>query len=133
MGRVTRVIQQQLSTPFETLEECTKDARKKNGFRRSLLNKCQDEFQKDDIYLEWKERHKAFTETKATLAERDAAKQEEEFNFERMQLKKHMLGNVKFIGELYERRASVERSEAPSKARRRAKRGASERSERRAK
>jgi len=42
---------QQLSSKIFTSEiECQNDAIKMNTFRRSLLNKCEDEFNKQDIY-----------------------------------------------------------------------------------
>ena len=42
---------QQLSTKIFTSEiECHNDAVKMNTFKRSLLNKCEDEFNKQDIY-----------------------------------------------------------------------------------
>lgn len=94
---------QQLSEPFETLEACKKHADKKNSFKRSLLNKCQDEFLKADIYEGWKVKYKDFESRKAGMKERDAAKEHDDLQLERSQCKKQMLGNTKFIGELYKK------------------------------
>ncbi len=93
---------QQLSTKIFTSEiECLSDATKMNTFKRSLLNKCEDEFNKQDIYTDWKEEMKEFKKNKASLSESEQAEREEELEFRRMKIKKQMLGNIKFIGELY--------------------------------
>ncbi|EED88616.1 eukaryotic translation initiation factor, partial [Thalassiosira pseudonana CCMP1335] len=81
--------------------ECQNDATKMNTFKRSLLNKCEDEFNKQDIYNGWKEEKKAYDKIKATLTEPERVSKEEDLEFRRMKIKKQMLGNVKFIGELY--------------------------------
>lgn len=93
---------QQLSTKIFTSEiECQNDATKMNTFKRSLLNKCEDEFNKQDIYKDWKEEMKEYKKLKPTLSESEQAEREEELEFRRMKIKKQMLGNIKFIGELY--------------------------------
>lgn len=93
---------QQLSTKIFTSEiECQNDATKMNTFKRSLLNKCEDEFNKQDIYKDWKEEMKEYKKLKATLSESEQNEREEELEFRRMKIKKQMLGNIKFIGELY--------------------------------
>lgn len=93
---------QQLSSKIFTSEiECQNDATKMNTFKRSLLNKCEDEFNKQDIYNGWKEEKKAYDKIKATLTEPERVSKEEDLEFRRMKIKKQMLGNVKFIGELY--------------------------------
>ncbi len=94
---------QQLSELFLSEVECKKNATKQNSFKNILLNKCQDEFNKKDIYDGWKEEKKAYEEKKSSLAERDRLEQEEELEFRRMKIKKQMLGNIRFIGELYKK------------------------------
>jgi len=93
---------QQLSKKIFTSEiECQNDATKMNTFKRSLLNKCEDEFNKQDIYKDWKVEKKEYEKTKSTLTEAERNEREEELEFRRIKIKKQMLGNIKFIGELY--------------------------------
>lgn len=94
---------QQLSKIFLSEIECSSDAHKQNSFKRSLLNKCQDEFDKQDIYLGWKEEKKAYEENKASMTEAEQSEKEAELDFRRMKIKKQMLGNIKFIGQLYKK------------------------------
>ena len=94
---------QQLSKIYPTEESCKADALKQNSFKRTLLNKCEDEFNKQDIYIDWKEEMKAYQETKDALTDNQRAEKEEELDFRRMKIKKQMLGNIKFIGELYKK------------------------------
>ncbi|GAX12806.1 translation initiation factor 4G [Fistulifera solaris] len=100
---------QQLSDIFLSQMECESDANKKNSFKRSLLNKCEEEFNKQDIYVEWKEEKKAYEETKSSLSAAEIAEKEEELDFRRIRIKKQMLGNVKFIGQLYKKRLLKEK------------------------
>jgi len=83
--------------------EAVSDANKKNSFKRSLLNKCEEEFNKQDIYKDWKEEKAKYEETKSTLKESERAEKEEEFGFRRIRIKKQMLGNIKFIGQLFKK------------------------------
>lgn len=93
---------QQLSPKiFSTEEECMANARKKNSFKSILLNKCQDEFNKQDIYAEWKKEKKEFDKIMGTLSKDVREVKKEDLMFRRMKIKKQMLGNIKFIGELY--------------------------------
>jgi len=61
---------------------------------------CQDEFSKDDIYTAWKEKKRELDANK-NLTEKEKKTQSEDLKMEQMKIKKHMLGNIKFIGELY--------------------------------
>lgn len=92
---------QKMSKFFLTERECKSDASKHNSFKRSLLNKCQDEFSKKDIYEDWKKEMDSYKENKNTMTEAEQAEREEELEFRRMKIKKQMLGNIKFIGQLY--------------------------------
>ena len=94
---------QQLSEIFLSEVECVQDAKKKNSFKRSLLNKCEDEFKKQDIYVDWKKEKKEYEESKASLTEADRREKESDLNFRRIKIKKQMLGNIKFIGQLYKK------------------------------
>lgn len=94
---------QQTSKLFLSHRECEKDATKQNSFKSILLNKCEDEFNKKNIYDGWKEDKKAYEEKKNSLSESDRLEQEEELEFRRMSIKKQMLGNIRFIGELFKK------------------------------
>ncbi|KAL7531385.1 hypothetical protein ACHAXR_005262, partial [Thalassiosira sp. AJA248-18] len=93
---------QQLSLEIFTSEiEAQSHATKMNTFKRSLLNKCEDEFNKQDIYTDWKVEKKEYEKNKAKMEKKERNEKEEELEFRRMKIKKQMLGNIKFIGELY--------------------------------
>ena len=100
---------QQLSGIFLSQRECEVDSTKQNSFKRSLLNKCQDEFQKQDIFAEWKEEKAKYEEGKASMTEAEQAEKEEDLEFRRIKIKKQMHGNVKFIGQLYKKNLLKER------------------------
>jgi MIF4G domain len=94
---------QQLSEIFLSEVECISNAKKKNSFKRSLLNKCEDEFKKQDIYVDWMKEKKEYDESKSKLTPAERVEREENLNFRRIKIKKQMLGNVKFIGQLYKK------------------------------
>jgi hypothetical protein len=73
------------------------------SFKRSLLNKCEDEFNKQDIYVDWKTDNKAYQESKSTKDAAERKEKEEDLHFRRIKIKKQMLGNIKFIGQLYKK------------------------------
>jgi len=102
---------------FATKEEAEQDAMKKASFKRLLLNQCQEEFERNvrscggAAALEAAARDaKAKAKHDAIEAARLAAEHgttpkeapdELELEFWAMKLKRRMLGNVKFIGELF--------------------------------
>lgn len=94
---------QQLSKIFLSERECVSDANKQNSFKRSLLNKCEDEFNKQDIYEDWKKEEAEYKANMASMSAKDQAEKEEDLSFRRMKIKKQMLGNIKFIGQLYKK------------------------------
>lgn len=96
---------QQLSEKFLSKTECMSDANKRNSFKRSLLNKCEDEFNKQDIYADWKVEKATYEKTKMNLEGGDRERKEkgDELEFRRIKIKKQMLGNIKFIGQLFKK------------------------------
>jgi len=86
---------------FPTAEACKKDAVKKNSFKRSLLNMCQLEFEKQDIYAEFQKEKAKFNASRSKLSKKEQDDKEEELEFRRIKIKKQMLGFIRFIGELY--------------------------------
>ena len=67
-----------------------------NTFTLSLLKKCEDEFNKQDIYTDWKVEKMEYEKKKASFTEEKRTEKEEELEFRRMKIKKRMLGNIKF-------------------------------------
>ena len=99
---------QQLSQEtFMSYKDCLTHAKKVNSFRRLLLNKCQDEFSKQDIYAdlqrEINERKLQASANANSSASLDDEALGEELEFKRIQIKKLMLGNIRFIGELFKK------------------------------
>lgn len=94
---------QQVSNIFLSEVECRSDATKKNSFKSSLLNKCENEFNKQDIYVDWKAEKKGYEETKSTMTPADLKEKASDLNFRRIKIKKQMLGNIKFIGQLFKK------------------------------
>jgi MIF4G domain. len=95
-------IGQQISDEIFLSEiECQKNGLKKNSFKSILLNKCQDEFKKKDIYDEWRIEKKAYDLQKDSYSESERLEKEEDLEYRRMKIKKQMLGNIRFIGELF--------------------------------
>ena len=73
---------------------------KKKTFRKLLLNKCQQEFEKD------KESDKVIAELKKKVEEaapdsEERKQLEEELSEKEYQIQRKYLGNIKFIGELF--------------------------------
>jgi translation initiation factor 4G len=94
---------QQLSDIFLSEMECRSDATKKNSFKSSLLNKCEVEFNKQDIYEDWKTEKREYEAKKSSMTAPERKEAESEFNFRRIKIKKQMLGNIKFIGQLFKK------------------------------
>lgn len=86
-----------LNGPFETEAEAMKDATKKSAFKRKLLAHCQEEFEQDNVLEE--------VEAKITAAKAEGQTVDDlvELEEERIKLKRRMLGNIRFIGELYKK------------------------------
>jgi hypothetical protein len=92
---------QQLSEIFLSDQECVSDASKQNRFKHSSLNKCEDEFNKQDVHADWKAEKKAHEESKSSLMDiKDAKDKDENLEFRRIKITKQRLGNIKFIGQL---------------------------------
>jgi len=75
-------------TPFDGIEEPSKSSSKKGKkFKKMLLSRCQEEFEQD-------------TATKVQKAT-EGIDDDEEKEYEANKVKKHYLGHMRFIGELY--------------------------------
>jgi len=94
---------QQFSKIFLSERECASDAKKQNSFKRSLLNKCEDEFNKQDIYVDLKKEKASYHESKGSMSAKEQAEKEDDLKFRNIKIKKQMLGNIKFIGQLYKK------------------------------
>ena len=110
---------------FATKEEAQQDAMKKASFKRLLLNQCQEEFERnvrssggaaalEAAAREAKEKAKQDVIEAARLAVEQGtpakeAPDELELDVWVMKLKRRMLGNVKFIGELFKQQLLKEK------------------------
>ena len=92
---------QQMSDVFLSEIECRKDGNKKKSFKGILFNKCQDEFNKKNLYNDWNVEKKEFDGKKTNFTESERLEKEEELEFRRMKIKKQVLDNIRFIGELF--------------------------------
>ncbi|DAZ96615.1 TPA: hypothetical protein N0F65_000181 [Lagenidium giganteum] len=96
--------EQQLNGPFDSHDYASRVAIKACSFKRILLNACQEEFEKDNIYEELEDAYKqAKKENKIT------PEMEVDFEEKRLIMKGRMLGNIRFIGELYRKGMLQER------------------------
>jgi hypothetical protein len=96
--------------PFSTEEEAKVAAERTIGFRRLLLNQCQVEFEKEDIYSELDVEARADAVQKAKALEkghyslglqREHRRRAAVREIKRKRIKARMLANVGFIGHLY--------------------------------
>jgi translation initiation factor 4G len=71
---------------------------KNNLFRRILLNKCQEEFERGSKWAEIGANRPAIDPQTLSVEERQALADEDDLRFK---LKRRSLGNIKFIGELF--------------------------------
>ncbi|KAM0048445.1 putative MIF4G-like, type 3, initiation factor eIF-4 gamma, MA3, MIF4G-like domain superfamily [Helianthus debilis subsp. tardiflorus] len=76
------------------------DDNEKITFKRLLLNKCQEEFERGEREEE---------EANRTDVEGEIKQTEEEREGKRVKARRRMLGNIRFIGELYKKRMLTER------------------------
>lgn len=95
---------QALNGPFESYEHANRTAIKACSFKRILLNACQEEFEKDNIYEELEE---TFKQNK--LDGKVTPDMQAEYEEKRMIMKSRMLGNIRFIGELFRKGMLQER------------------------
>ncbi|CAH0517423.1 unnamed protein product [Peronospora belbahrii] len=95
---------QVLNGPCENHEAASQYALKSCSFKRILLNACQEEFEKDNIYEELEKKFKKDKE-EGKITSQMAADYEEK----RLIMKLRMLGNIRFIGELYRKGMLQER------------------------
>lgn len=96
--------EQSLNGPFESFDHANRTAIKACSFKRILLNACQEEFEKDNIYEELEETYK-----KNKREDKVTPEMEAEYQEKRMLMKRRMLGNIRFIGELYRKGMLQER------------------------
>ncbi|OQR81538.1 eukaryotic translation initiation factor 4 gamma [Thraustotheca clavata] len=95
---------QTLVGPFEAFEQANINAVKSTSFKRILLNSCQEEFEKDNIYEELENSLEKSRADGSLTPEVEA-----DFEEKKMLTKRRMLGNIRFIGELYKKGMLQER------------------------
>lgn len=95
---------QVLNGPHESHEVASRVAIKTSSFKRILLNACQEEFERDNIYEELEQKF-----TKDKEEGKITPQMEAEYEEKRLIMKLRMLGNIRFIGELYRKGMLQER------------------------
>ncbi|KAI9909405.1 hypothetical protein PsorP6_014734 [Peronosclerospora sorghi] len=95
---------QVLNGPYESHEVASRVALKTCSFKRILLNACQEEFEKDNIYEELEQKFKQDKEDGKITQQMEA-----DYEEKRLIMKLRMLGNIRFIGELYRKGMLQER------------------------
>ena len=91
--------------PFETEQECYDFAMKQTHLKRILLNKCQEEFEKEDLYLEQTkledEEDRRNVEAGKDLTSEERALRDFLRKRKKKELRTRRLGNTLFIGSLF--------------------------------
>ena len=87
--------------PLNSEEEARKSCLKKWQFKKILLNTCQEEFERKDIYGGIQAKYDSI-DIKGMSTEKFETLKEDR-RMELHKAKKRMLGNIRFIGELYKR------------------------------
>ncbi|KAG7391086.1 a1-alpha2 repression [Phytophthora pseudosyringae] len=95
---------QVLNGPYDSHDTASRFAIKTCSFKRILLNACQEEFEKDNIYEELEKSFKKDKEEGKITPQMEA-----DYEEKRMIMKLRMLGNIRFIGELYRKGMLQER------------------------
>eukprot|EP01036_Dinobryon_divergens_P022184 gene22184-30424_t len=89
------------------IEKVRKDARNNNNFRSRLVNKCQAEFEKttlnEKVYAELEQSKQQLLTQKDSLSASEYALQEADITEKQGKIKRRMLGNIRFVGELYKK------------------------------
>eukprot|EP01041_Mallomonas_annulata_P005669 gene5669-11442_t len=92
---------------FPTQAAAEKDALTENSFRKRLIHLCQHEFYAsvniDENYKEVVEMRKKFESESSSLSEAERTYQLTELEDQERKMKRRMLGNMRFIGELYKK------------------------------
>lgn len=93
---------------YSTFEAARKSALKKNSFQKTLVVICQDEYQlstsNQGIYGEPAARKAKLLQEKASMDPEEFEALMEEVEMLEMSVKKRMMGNIRFIGELCKRK-----------------------------
>jgi len=89
---------------FEDEMSAMEDGHRATTFKKLLLKKCQEEFYKENNYDDTVRSTSSSGASRQELAQRQAEEEEA-----RMKSKRRMLGNIRFIGELYKKKMLKER------------------------
>ncbi len=88
---------------FGSEDEALQQAAKMTALRTMLLIQCQIEFEKDDIYEHLVKEEKEFKASESSIDKKLFEDKMEEFAEKRIKMKRRMVGNILFIGELYKK------------------------------
>lgn len=93
---------------FSSAEEASKNGNSSVSFRGSLAHSCEREFQisvaDENLFDEVDRELKELIATRATKTELEFTTKEAEIDEKRTKLKRRMLGNIRFVGELYKQK-----------------------------
>eukprot|EP01032_Pedospumella_encystans_P013333 gene13333-15357_t len=93
---------------FVDYKAAQKDAKKLHYFRAKLVTNCQTEFQQstmnESVYSELEEEKRALLAAKSTLSEAEFFYKSADIDDRRLKLKRRMLGNIRFVGELFKQK-----------------------------
>ena len=88
--------------PFEQKEDARKHGLKSTSFNRMILNKCQTEFQKAGVVKTFDEKIRAICKGRKQMSlSREEKKTLAPLLWDQKQVKKRVLANINFIGELF--------------------------------
>ncbi len=88
---------------FGSEDEALQQATKKTALKSMLLIKCQMEFEKGDIYEHLVKEEEDFKKSESSVDRKVFEEKMEAFAEERLKMKRRMVGNILFIGELYKK------------------------------
>ncbi len=88
---------------FGSEDEALQQAAKMTALRTMLLIQCQIEFEKDDIYEHLVKEEEEFKVSESSMDKKVFEDKMEAFAEKRIKMKRRMVGNILFIGELYKK------------------------------
>jgi translation initiation factor 4G len=84
--------QQMSQGTFASITEARRAAEMNTkSFSRSILNKCEDEFKKQDIYSDWNSEKEDYEKMKLKLNDTERNDREDVLEFRRMKIKRQMV------------------------------------------
>jgi len=99
---------ERLVGPFDTKDKALEKAQKMTDFKRILLNKCQEEFEKEMQIAEAEQEVESLKEKLKGPCEGNEKEETraalQSANYKALRIKRNVLGNIQFIGELFKKK-----------------------------